>query len=84
MDTEDIRTAYAEAKKFIKYVEEAEEVGGVERTYNHPVEIGLVRAQSLILSKALSAMRNPHRCQHSCVQKRIREYNKQRKGKTIC
>ena len=84
MDTEDIRTAYVEAKRFIKYVDDAEEVGGVERPYSHPVEAGLIKAQSLILTKALSGMRNPYKCQHSCVQKRIREYDKNKKGKTLC
>lgn len=66
MNIEDIKKAKAEAKKFIEFVDDlliAEEQRKEKRWYyNCPAESGLVKAQSLILSRSLSAMRNPCTC----------------------
>lgn len=67
MEIEDIKKAQKEAKKFIEFVEDwlkAEEQRKENPyfVYNCPAEIGLVKAQSLILSRQLSAMRNPYTC----------------------
>ena len=65
MNDRDIIHAKKEALKFIQFVDvwiKAEEERGkcTWATWNCPVEIGLIRAQSIILSRALSAMRNPY------------------------
>ena len=61
MFIEDIKAAKAEAKKFIAFVDDYLKAdGGQNEPWKYPVEIGLVRAQSLILSRALSLMRNPY------------------------
>lgn len=65
MNDKDIVLAKNEAKKFIQFVDdwikaEEERVKCTYPTWSCPVEIGLVRSQSIILSRALSAMRNPY------------------------
>lgn len=62
MNYSDIIQAKEEAIKFVQFVKDwqkAEDEMPKSR-YSVPVEIGLVRAQSIILSRALSAMRNPY------------------------
>ena len=62
MNDNDIIQAKEEAMKFVQFVKDWKKAED-ERTkgcYSVPVEIGLVRAQSIILSRALSAMRNPY------------------------
>ena len=59
MNDNDIIQAKEEAMKFVQFVKDWQKAED-ERTYSVPVEIGLVRAQSIILSRALSAMRNPY------------------------
>lgn len=64
MNDNDIIQAKREVQKFIQFVKEWEDAEAERHKegwrYNNPVEIGLVRAQSIILSRALSAMRNPY------------------------
>ena len=68
MNYEDIIEAKKEAEKFIAYVRDFQDAEAERKKriseqhwiFNIPVETGLVRAQSLILSRALSAMRNPY------------------------
>lgn len=67
MKIEDIKKAREEAKKFIALVDdwliaEKEREENPCFIYSCPAEIGLVKAQSLILSRQLSAMRNPWTC----------------------
>jgi len=55
-----IREAKTEARKFIKFCEEFEEKVKKEDAYscwNCPRERGLVKAQSMILTRSLSSMR---------------------------
>ena len=55
-----IREAKTEARKFIKFCDEFEEKVKQENKYHEcecPRERGLVRAQSMILTRALSSMR---------------------------
>ena len=66
MNISDIKKAKEEAKKFIDLIDDLL-VAEDERAekgwyYNCPAETGLVKAQSLILSRQLSAMRNPWTC----------------------
>lgn len=76
MNIEDIKIAREEAKRFLEFTEDfLKAVDGHD--WGNPAERGLVRAQSLILSRALAAMRNPYSCSRSSVSKRIR---KQKKG----
>ena len=64
MNIEDVKKAKAEAKKFIEFVDDLLKAEATPRDYylSNPAECGLVRAQSLILSRQLSAMRNPYTC----------------------
>lgn len=62
MEIEDIKKARAEAKKFIKYCDDFFVADKEKDYYSTPAESGLVKAQSLILSRQLSAMRNPWTC----------------------
>lgn len=67
MEIEDIKKAREEAEKFIALVDDwliAEKQRSEDKRWylNCPAEIGLVKAQSLILSRQLSAMRNPWTC----------------------
>lgn len=71
MNIEDIEDARAEAKKFLDYVDEFCEVFRGD-SGEHPAERGLVKAQSIILSRALAAMRNPYSCPRSTISKKIR------------
>jgi len=71
MNIEDIKVAKNEAKKFLEYTEEfLKMMDGHE--WGNPAERGLVRAQSIILSRALAAMRNPYNCPRSDYGKKIR------------
>ena len=67
MKIEDIKKAKEEAEKFIKFVEdlliaEKQRGEGTGWYLSCPAESGLIKAQSLILSRQLSAMRNPYNC----------------------
>lgn len=65
MNIEDVKKAKAEAKKFIEFVDDLLKAEATPRDYcylSNPAECGLVKAQSLILSRQLSAMRNPWTC----------------------
>jgi hypothetical protein len=64
MNIEDIKKAKSEAKKFIEFVDDLLKAEATPRDYylSNPAEYGLVKAQSLILSRQLSAMRNPWTC----------------------
>ena len=75
MRIDDILIAKEEAKKFLHYVNEFLKTDK-EHDWESPAERGLIRAQSLILSRALSAMRNPYSCPRSAVSKRIRNQKK--------
>ena len=63
MKIEDVKRAKAEAKKLIKYMDLLLSCVFIKNGYvysdSSPAESGLVRAQSLILSRALADMRNP-------------------------
>ena len=67
MEIKDIKKAKEEAKKFIEFVEDfliAEKQRSEDKGWylNCPAESGLVKAQSLILSRQLAVMRNPYTC----------------------
>jgi hypothetical protein len=67
MKIEDIKKAKEEAEKFIKFVEdfliaEKQRIEGTGWYLSCPAESGLVKAQSLILSRQLATMRNPYSC----------------------
>lgn len=58
---EDIKAAKAEAEKFIAFVNDYLKLkNSTDAWCDYPVEKGLIKAQSLILSKSLSLMRNPY------------------------
>lgn len=58
---EDIITAKAEAEKFIAFVKDYLKLkDSTDAWCDCPVEKGLIKAQSMILSRTLSLMRNPH------------------------
>ena len=66
MNIADVKKAKEEAKKFIDLIDDLLVAEG-ERAekgwyFSCPAETGLVKAQSLILSRQLSAMRNPWTC----------------------
>lgn len=65
MEIEDIKQAREEAKKFIKFVDDLFAAEKEKVYYTNPAESGLVKAQSIILSRALSAMRNPWTCRRN-------------------
>jgi hypothetical protein len=64
MNIEDIKKAKEEAEKFIALVDDFFIADDSRESWHLtcPAEIGLVKAQSLILSRQLSAMRNPWTC----------------------
>lgn len=66
MNISDVKKAKEEAKKFIDLIDDllvAEDERAEKCWYfSCPAETGLVKAQSLILSRQLSAMRNPWTC----------------------
>ena len=64
MKIEDIKKAKEEAEKFIALVDDFFIANDSRESWylTCPAEIGLVKAQSLILSRQLSAMRNPWTC----------------------
>lgn len=64
MNIEDIKKAKDEAQKFIEFVDDFLKAESEKRPHylTNPAEAGLVKAQSLILSRQLSAMRNPWTC----------------------
>lgn len=66
MNDSDIIQAKEEAIKFVQFVKDLQKAVNERDGFlsSFPVEVGLVRAQSLILSRALSAMRNPY-CQRN-------------------
>lgn len=67
MKLEDIKQAREEAKRFVKFTDDLlKALDGKDFYYwDHPAETGIVKAQSIILSRALSAMRNPWTCRRS-------------------
>ena len=71
MNIEDIKIARNEAKKFLEFTEDFLKVMD-GHCWGNPAERGLVRAQSIILSRALAAMRNPYSCPRSTIGKKIR------------
>ena len=71
MSIEDIKIARNEAKKFLEFTDDfLKAMDGHE--WGNPAEGGLVKAQSLILSRALAAMRNPDSCPRSDFGKKYR------------
>lgn len=71
MNIEDIEIARNEAKKFLEFTEDLLKVLD-GHDWGNPAERGLVRAQSIILSRALAAMRNPYNCLRSTYGKKLR------------
>ena len=58
---EDIITAKAEAEKFIAFVNDYLKLeNSTDAWCDCPVEKGLIKAQSMILSRTLSLMKNPY------------------------
>lgn len=69
MNIKDIKQAREEAKKFIEFVDDMMAAEKEKAYWFTPAESGLVSAQSIILSRALSAMRNPWTCRRSKTYK---------------
>ena len=71
MNIEDIKIAMEEAKRFLEFTDDLLKARAVH-DWGTPAEMGLVKAQSIILSRALAAMRNPYSCPRSDFGKKYR------------
>lgn len=64
MDIQRVRKAQQEAKEFVERAEAVIQIAAVRRRefvagYDHPVETGALRRQSMELTRALAKMRRP-------------------------
>ena len=59
MDFQKINEARKEAAEFIKRADAVIQIGMTQNIYDHPVETGALRRQSMELTRALAKMRRP-------------------------
>jgi hypothetical protein len=59
MNTNTIKTAEAEAKRFLAAVAKVKSLGVESSLYSYPKETGAMRRASMDLTRALSEMRRP-------------------------